>query len=46
MMRGCRDENRRTSTSYFSGEFKKDAALREEFFRGIEQQMVQAHASG
>ena len=36
MMRGCRDENGRTTTSYFSGEFKKDAALREEFFRGIE----------
>jgi len=37
MMRGVRDENARTSTSYFSGAFKRDPELREEFFRMMRQ---------
>lgn len=36
MMRGIRDENGNTTTSYFSGKFKRDATLRDEFFRGID----------
>jgi len=36
IMRGVKDESAITSTSYFSGIFKRDRTMREEFFRGIQ----------
>lgn len=41
MARGVRDENGITTTSYFSGKFKTDASMREEFFRGVDRLMKQ-----